>query len=198
MVCVETVDAQHPPCGRYAHRANGVFSAPRGPENAGPGVPDTRNPTAPARVGAERACHGQASADGFRADQTRQGRGEGLFLPDGGTEDGGTENVPTAWAADGKRGLSFQRPPARAGRGHRPGHAERCPQASRGAKPPASAPLPAGPGAGLSLRLGDLPFGERGRSPGGETRCVSLSARPDDRVLPDQQDYPGPQSPGLS
>jgi hypothetical protein len=166
MVCVETVDAQHPPCGRYAHRANGVFSAPRGPENAGPGVPDTRNPTAPARVGAERACHGQASADGFRADQTRQGRGEGLFLPDGGTEDGGTENVPTAWAAEGKRGLSFQRPPARAGRGHRPGHAERCPQASRGPKPPASARpahggrfTPAGPGAGLCCTCANGPHG---------------------------------------
>ena len=80
MVCVETVDAQYPPCGRYTHRANGVFRAPRGPESAGPGVPDARNPTAPARVGAERVCHAQASADGFRADQTRQGRGEGYIL----------------------------------------------------------------------------------------------------------------------
>ena len=92
--------------------------------------------------------------------------GRDILLPDGGTEDGGTENVPTAWAAEGKRGLSFQRPPARAGRGHRPGHAERCPQASRGPKPPASARpahggrfTPAGPGAGLCCTCANGPHG---------------------------------------
>ena len=158
MLCVKTVDAQHPPCGRYAHRPKGVFRAPRGPESAGPGVPDTRNPTAPAA--------GRPARMDFAQTRPVKAGGRDILLPNRGTEDGGLKMCQPHGLLTGKEDSPYSGPPARSGRGHRPGHAVPVPHTGRGPKPPASARpahggrfTPAGPGAGLCCTCANGPHG---------------------------------------
>ena len=67
----------------------------------------------------------------------------------------------------------------------------------RPSRPKAGASHP--PGRALAfVSLVDMVLREHGRTPGGETRCVSCPARPDDRPLPDQQDFPARQGAGMS
>ena len=91
--------------------------------------------------------------------------------------------MPTAGTAGWKAGhFSAGARLTRSGRGHRPGHALRLPQARQGPLPPASARprralCPRRAGRWPSLRLRDGFLWGRGSRPGGETRCISLSTR---------------------
>jgi hypothetical protein len=89
--------------------------------------------------------------------------------------------VPTAGTAGWKAGhFSAGARLTRSGRGHRPGHALRLPQARRGPKRPACrwrALCPRRAGRWPSLRLRDGFLWGRGSRPGGGTQCISLSAR---------------------
>ena len=193
---MQTVDAQHPPCGRYAYRANGVFRVPKGPESAGPGVPDARNPTVPAWVGAERACHAQASADGFRADQTRQGRGEGLFLPDGGLKTGGLKMCQPHGLLTGKEDSPSSGPPRGLAGAIAPAMRCACPTPAGGQSPrPAPVPPMAGasrpPGRALACvaPVRTVLMGTWSRP--GRGNAVRFLIRPDWQPLsPDREDIP--------
>ena len=139
------------------------------------------------RFTARAGCHGLFVARMFRgngsrgcsrtpevwavcADFAAGGADGGRSARDAGASDGTriircAKDHPSEPPAEVRRGRCSARPSG-FGRGHRPGHAVRVPQARRGPKPPASARpahggrfAPAGTGAGLRCACGNGPGG---------------------------------------